>query len=69
MKNIKTLSGKEEMCLRLCVQFFFSNSHYLIHMTFSIESYEEAIWGREWCWYMQFDPIFQANLFKEKQFS
>jgi hypothetical protein len=34
-------------------------------MTFSIESYEEAIWGRECCWYMQFDPTFQANLFKE----
>jgi hypothetical protein len=38
-------------------------------MTSSIESYEEAIWGRQWCWYMQFDLTFQANLFKEKQFS
>ncbi len=45
---------------------FFPDSHYFIYMTFSIESYEEAIWGREWCWYMQFDPIFPIQLVQRK---
>ncbi len=65
MKSFKNSSRKDEICLRLCVHLFFSDGHYFIRMTFSIESYEEAVWGREWCWYMQFDPLSKPTCSKK----